>query len=131
MKAILALVLLTCGVAHATSIPSIKDCTVTDRSKIWTGTVNVENTKLTGEAALKRVRLLVSKGADIEVSKDILGVVRYSTVEMRTVLETNGTNVDSCEGVYYAVKSETCTYDSAKQACETFCKIEWLGEDCR
>lgn len=131
MKLLITFTLFTAGVAHAGSIPSIADCKVTDRSKIWTGTVKVENTRVTGKAARARAGLLLSMGAEIESTRDILGVNRYSTIELRTVLEKNGTDVDSCEGVYFAVKSETCTYDASQAACETFCKVEWLGEDCR
>lgn len=131
MKLLLVFTLLTIGAAQAGSIPSIADCKVTDRAKIWTGTVKVENTRVINQGARARASLLLTKGAEVETTKDILGIPRYETVELRTVLEKNGTNVDSCEGVYYAVKSEICTVDSNKSACETFCKIEWLGEDCR
>lgn len=131
MKLLLTIALLTAGVAQAKSIPSLAECTVASRSTLWTGTTKVENTRITGQAAKNKAMKLSSAGASITPTVDVLGVTRFRTVELRTVLETNGTEVNSCEGVYYAVKSETCTADSAQTVCETFCKIEWLGEDCR
>lgn len=131
MKALLALVLLTCGVAQAKSIPSLDDCKVTDRSKIWTGNYTVENTRTTGKAAVKMANSLKAKKASVDSTSDVLGVKRFETIELETVLEANGTEVNSCEGVYYAVKAEVCTVDASQAACETICKIRWNGEDCR
>jgi hypothetical protein len=131
MKALLALVLLTCGVAQAKSIPSLDDCKVTERSKIWTGNYTVDNTRTVGKVAAKLSNTLKAKRASVEVTSDVLGVKRFETVELETVLEANGTEVNSCEGVYYAIKSETCTVDASQAACETICKIKWNGEDCR
>jgi hypothetical protein len=131
MKALLALVLLTCGIAQAKSIPSLDDCKVTDRSKVWTGNYTIENTRTTGKEASKLANSLKAKNASVEVTQDVLGVNRFQTIELQTVLEANGTEVNSCEGVYYAIKSEICTVDAVQAACETVCKITWNGEDCR
>lgn len=131
MKALLALVLLTCGVAQAASIPSLADCNVADRSTVNTGTYSVANTRVSGKAALGLVNVLKSQNASVQSDLDILGVKRYETVSKNTLVDSNGLEVNSCEGVYYATVSNICTVAAEKAVCETFCKIEWRGEDCR
>lgn len=131
MKALLALALLTCGVAQAKSIPSISDCNVDSRSTISTGNYTVENTRITGKAALILSNTLKAKKASVTNTSDVLGVNRFQTVELQTVLDTNGTEVNSCEGVYSAIKASVCTVDASVAVCETICKITWNGEDCR
>lgn len=131
MKAILALVLLTCGVAQAKSIPSLENCNVNERSTVSTGTYTVENTRITGKAAVRLSQTLKAKKASVTNTSDVLGVNRFQTIELQTVLDTNGTEVNSCEGVYSAIKANVCTVDASVAVCETICKIVWNGEDCR
>lgn len=131
MKALLALVLFTCGVAQAKSIPSIEHCQVNERSTIFTGNYTVENTRISGKAAVILSNTLRAKKASVTNTSDVLGVNRFQTVELQTVLDTNGTEADSCEGVYSAIKANVCTVDASVAVCETICKIVWNGVDCR
>lgn len=131
MKALIAVLLLTSVSAYAKSIPSIAECNVASRSTVNTGTYNIENTRISGKVALKKVNLLKAKKASVESELDILGVKRYETITKNKLLSSNGVEVNSCEGVYYATVADICTVASEKAVCETFCKIEWRGEDCR
>ena len=132
MKTLIASLLLATGTLHAASIPSIASCKLElYYSNPWKTTLNVENTRVSGKKAELLSNNLKATGASIKTHTDELGVKRYSTIEKRTVLESRGALEDSCEGIAYAMKVDTCTVDASNQTCETFCKFEWRGLDCR
>lgn len=131
MKALLVFIVLVSLSANAKSIPSLFECHVEVRSDIRTGTYNVENTRQTGIDARRTAKLLAASGARVEKNLDILGVKRYETIISNKVLSVNGSEINSCEGVYTASAKKICTVSSDKAVCETFCQIDWRGQDCR
>lgn len=131
MKAFLALIVLVSVSAQAKSIPSLSECHVEVRSDIRTGTFKVESSRLSGNEAVRAAKLLRASGARLEKNLDVLGVMRYETLTSNKTLSVNGTEINSCEGVYTATASKICTASSEKTICETFCHIDWRGQDCR
>lgn len=132
MKLLMAIALtLTVSVSFAATIESMKECTVDlYLSNPWKNSYILKNSRVSGTDALTRLSS-VRTGAKIEVEKDVLGVTRYTTVTKRTVLDSRGDDVNSCSGVSFANKVEVCTTDATTTVCETFCKFEWRGVDCR
>lgn len=132
MKLLMVALFLTIGVAQAASIRSMNECTVElYKSNPWKNFLTLENSRISGKEARAQVHAMKDSGATIQVSVDSLGVNRFSTVEKRTVLSKAGSETDDCTGMTYALKVETCTVNPLKQVCETYCKFEWRGLDCR
>lgn len=132
MKILIAALFLTVGFAEAATIRSMNECTVDlYKSNPWKNVFTLENSRVTGKEARAQVRSIKNDGATVAVTVDTLGVKRYSTVEKRTILSKDGSETDECKGMTYALKVETCTVNALNQVCETYCKFEWRGLDCR
>lgn len=132
MKLLLALTLaLTTTLSFAATISSMEDCNINfyylNGAK---NTYTLKDSRVSGQPASIRLSS-VKKGGVSQVEKDVLGVERYETITKTSLLEVRGEEVNSCEGVYYANKVDVCTTDSKNTVCETFCKFEWRGKDCR
>lgn len=132
MKILIAVMFLTIGFAEAGTIRSMNECNVAlYKSNPWKNTYTLENSRVNGKEARAQILAIKNDGGAVTATIDTLGVKRYSTVEKRTVLSKEGSEVDSCVGMTYAIKVETCTVNPLKQVCETSCKFEWRGLDCR
>lgn len=132
MKLLMAIALtLTTTLSFAATIESMKECTVDlYLSNPWKNSYTLKDSRVSGKLALSKLSS-VRTGGILKVEKDVLGVERYTTVTKTTVLDTRGDDVNSCSGVYSANKVDVCTTDASATVCETFCKIEWRGVDCR
>lgn len=132
MKFLIAVMFLTIGFAQAGTIRSLNECNVAlYKSNPWKNSYTLENSRVNGKEARAQVRDIKNNGATVTASVDALGIKRYNTVVKRTVLSKEGSEEDSCVGMTYALKVETCTVNPLKQVCETSCKFEWKGLDCR
>lgn len=132
MKMLIAALFMTVGFAEAATIRSMNECTVAKyMASPWKNTFTLENSRVTGKEARAQVRTIRNDGATVTAAIDTLGVKRYSTVEKRTILSSEGSLEDECKGMTYALKVETCTVNPLNQVCETYCKFEWRGADCR
>jgi hypothetical protein len=132
MKLLLALALtLSTTLSFASTISSMSKCTIDlYLSNPWKSEYTLKDSRVSGQAALERLSS-TRVNAKTDVEKDVLGVERYKTITKTTTLETRGDDVNSCSGVTSANKVEICTTDAAATVCETFCKFEWHGVDCR
>lgn len=132
MKILIAALFMTISFAQAGTIRSMNECTVDlYRSNPWKNVLTLEDSRVSGKEARAQVRAIRNNGATVTAVKDTLGVRRYSTVEKRTILSKDGSETDECKGMTYALKVETCTVNPLNQVCETYCKFEWRGMDCR
>ncbi len=132
MKILIAAFFLTIGFAQAGTISSMDECKVSlYHSNPWKNTFTLENSRVSGKEARAQIRAIKNDGATVTATVDALGVRRYSTIEKRTVLSKEGSEEDACKGTTFALKVETCTMNPLQQVCETSCKFEWQGLDCR
>lgn len=132
MKLLLAILFsLTASLSFAGTIESMDDCKVDlHLSNPWKNSYTLKNGRIIGMAALSKLSALKVTG-ESKITKDILGVERFLTVTKTTVLDTRGDDVNSCSGVTFANQVEICTTDASVSVCDTFCKFEWRGVDCR
>lgn len=133
MKALLGLsVLAVSSFAVADTIYNMDDCNLALRkNNPWKSKYTLNGSRVTGKAADAYSKLYLKSGASSETVKDVLGVARYNVVTLVTNLESEGSSVDSCEGISYANRVDVCTLDQTLRVCETYCSLEWRGMDCR
>lgn len=117
----------------ATTIESIDQCTVAlYKSNPWQKSYVVEGSRKTGLGANRTVNQIRRNGATEVVNKDVLGIARYKTLTLRTILETEGNaKKDPCRGMISASEVTVCTADGNDSTCETRCDLNWIGNDCR
>ena len=99
-----------------------------------TGTYPVAGSRLDPVASTVHAALLFRLGAEVRIENDELGVPRYRTILTRRVMEQTGDASDACVGITTATLVELCTTEvesSLEAACETFCQVDWQGQDCR
>lgn len=131
MKALLLFSLIYSSFAFGQTINSISECNVAlYKSQPDHNLYTLQGSRIEGEAAVLRARHLKDQGIVKDVF-DVLGIKRYEKTEHFTVIDSYGTDLNSCKGVYFALRVDTCTIDEMTQACEVFCKLEWRGVDCR
>lgn len=90
--------------------------------------------RLSSSTAALRAASLLRLGAEVSITRDSLGVERYRTVTAKQQMEVSGDASDACTGLTTASLVEVCTTDLEGlliAACETFCQVEWQGQDCR
>lgn len=133
MKALLGLIVLaSSSFAVADSIYNMDECNLALRkSNPWKNNYTLNGSRVTGKAAEAYSKMYLRSGATTETVKDVLGVTRYQVITLVTNLEADGSSVDSCEGISYANRVDICTIDQTAKVCETYCKLEWRGMDCR
>lgn len=130
MKVLMAALVFGMVSAQASSIKSIDECSVKLARKYYRS-LKLENSRISGSEALNMTKSLMDKSeTTVEVEKDVLGVQRYQVITHREVLESSG-DIEMCSGLYTAAKVDICTINNAQDAaCETFCKIDWQGQNC-
>lgn len=130
MKAFLLFTIFFSSFVRAQTINSISECNVAlYKSQPDQTYYTLQGSRIEGEAAVTRAESLRSKGVMKNVS-DVLGIKRYEKTEHFKVLDSYGTDLNSCKGVYFALRVDTCTIDETTQVCEVFCKLEWRGVNC-
>lgn len=118
--------------SHASTISSLDECTVAlYKSNPWKHSYVLKGSRLEGESARIEIRSLLSENASLRTVVDELGVKRYQVIQMKSVLDRKGNDIDSCEGVYSASRVNTCTVDAKLAVCEISCELKWQGMDCR
>lgn len=135
MKSTLAIMAFLCvSVANAAStIESIDQCNVAlYKSNPYQRSYVVEGSRKSGLGANRVVNQIRRNGATEVVNKDVLGIARYKTLTLKTILETEG-NVkkDPCRGMISASEVTICTADGNDSTCEVRCDFDWIGNDCR
>ena len=131
MKALLLFSFIFSSFAFGQTINSISECNVAlYKSRPDQKYYTLQGSRIEGEAAVLRAESLKSRGIVKDVF-DVLGIRRYEKTEHFTVLDSFGNDLNSCKGVYFALRVDTCTIDETTQTCEVFCKLEWRGVNCR
>jgi hypothetical protein len=131
MKALLLFLFIFSSSSFGQTINSMTECNVAlYKAQPQQNSYALEGSRIEGETAVLRAERLRTKGLVKDVF-DVLGIKRYEKTEHFTVIDSFGTDLNSCKGVYFALRVDTCTINDTTEACEIFCKLEWRGVDCR
>lgn len=113
-------------------LKSIEECNLDLRKSSNAYEFVIDGSRLEGASAVKKVSSLKKMLASTsETVIDDLGVKRFEIINLKTLLETNGGDPQSCQGEVLISRQDICTQNALTSVCEVRCEVRWVGADCR